>query len=85
MPKYCAEIEDGTNKVLRVVVAPSVEWCRINLGGMWEETKDPYADDPEDRRIYCGPGFGFDYHFPENFAPAPTPTQISEHYQSGID
>ena len=62
---YFAEI-DVDKTVLRVVVAPSLDWCVQNLGGTWAETTDPYVDDG-DVRVYCGPGYRHDPGVPEQF------------------
>ena len=65
MASYFAEV-DGSSRVVRVVVADSVEWCVTNLGGTWVETSDPYSIDEQTVR-YCGPGHGFDRAVPERF------------------
>lgn len=64
---YAAELNND-NEVIRVIVAPSVDWCVEHLGGTWVETADPYSDEPQTIR-YCGPGWGHDERFPEWFAP----------------
>jgi len=43
MARYFAEI-DGSNSVLRVVVAPDLAWCEAHLGGVWVEAASPYGD-----------------------------------------
>lgn len=64
---YFAET-DANGIVVRVIVAPDIQWPVDNLGGTWVETSDPYTDDG-DPVSYCGPGFGHDATFPERFAP----------------
>lgn len=58
---YFAEL-DGSNVVLRVVVASSAKWCANNLGGTWVETNDPYT--PYDQVVV-----GMDESDPESPAP----------------
>jgi hypothetical protein len=67
MSNYFAEI-DANGLVIRVIVAPSQEWCEERLGGTWLETADPYSAEPQ-AVTYCGPGYGADPAFPERFAP----------------
>lgn len=52
---YAAEInQDGV--VLRVTVAPSVEWCVQHLGGTWLQT----WINGSQRGKYAGPGDTYD-------------------------
>ena len=62
---YAAEL-NGSD-VVRVVVAPSLEWCAEHLGGVWTATSDPYTPDPDDPVVYCGPGYHHDPGIVESF------------------
>ena len=64
MTRYFAEL-DGV-EVVRVVVCPDLEWLETQLGGLWVETADPYAESGE--VTYCGPGYIHDPTFPQRFA-----------------
>lgn len=67
---HFAEI-DSSNRVIRVVVCDSREWCENNLGGTWVRTYYNTAG-----KIYAG--IGFTYHSEdENFSPPqPYPSWI---------
>lgn len=56
---------DGRGDVVRTIVATK-RWAEQNLGGVWEETSDPYTAEPQ-TRTYAGPGFHFDPGVPEAF------------------
>lgn len=53
--------------VIRVIVAEP-GWAEEHLGGTWVETSDPYTTQQQ-AVTYCGPGYGYDPAFQENFAP----------------
>jgi hypothetical protein len=65
MAGYFAEIDPATQRVVRVVVADSAQWCVDNLGGTWVETVDPHS--PTQPVSYCSPGWGYDPAVPERF------------------
>lgn len=69
MAAHFGEI-DTNSVVLRVVLAPSLEWCTTNLGGTWVQTANPNEPDPTDPDgvVYCGIGHGHDPAFVERFA-----------------
>lgn len=50
MPKYFAQL-DSQGIVQKVIVADSLEWCVLNLGGEWVET---FIDDTN--KNYAGKG-----------------------------
>jgi hypothetical protein len=54
MAAYCAQLSGDI--VVRVIVAPSRQWCIDTFGGTWTETIDPYAPDAV-RAGYIGPGY----------------------------
>ena len=67
MSRYFAET--GPDRaVLRVVVCDDPAWLTERLGGTWVETADPYTTEAGDV-WYCGPGWGYDPTFPQQFAP----------------
>jgi hypothetical protein len=43
------------------------EWAETNLGGEWVPMPDPYNPDPDDPRVYAGPGMKFDPGVVEQF------------------
>lgn len=43
------------------------EWAEANLGGEWVALPDPYTPNPDDPRVYAGPGMKFDPGVPEQF------------------
>lgn len=43
------------------------EWAETHLGGEWVPMPDPYNPDPDDPRVYAGPGMKFDPGVPEAF------------------
>jgi hypothetical protein len=45
MDKNFAEIDEN-NKVIRVIIAESKEWCELNLKGTWVETIDNGIENP---------------------------------------
>jgi hypothetical protein len=69
MSSYVSELTnvdaDGRGDVVRTIVATK-EWAETNLGGVWQETADPYTDEPQ-VRVYAGAGFHFDPGVPEGF------------------
>ena len=73
---HFAEI-GADNKVARVIVADTKEWCEANLGGTWVQTSyNTHAGEhPEGRPLhknYAGIGYGWDgIGF---FAPQPFPS-----------
>jgi hypothetical protein len=61
---HFAEI-DADNKVLRVIVADTKEWCQANLGGTWVQTSynTHGGQHPEGRPLhknYAGIGYHWD-------------------------
>ena len=63
---HFAEINPLNNKVLRVIVSDSQEWCEKHLGGTWKRTY--YATPPNN---YAG--VGFTYHPDKDNFSAPQP------------
>lgn len=64
---YFAEIDvNNDRRAIRIIVAPSLDWCIQTHGGEWRETCDPYANDG-DVRVYCGIGYHHDPGIPEQF------------------
>lgn len=43
------------------------EWAEANLGGDWVAMPDPYNPDPDDPRVYAGPGMHYDPGVVEQF------------------
>lgn len=64
MANYFAQIVN--KEVVQVIVAPSADWCVANLGGVWEETSDPYTEEAQ-IVTYCGPGYKHDPGVIEKF------------------
>ena len=64
-----AELEKGTNKVLRVIRAENIFWCQYTYGGLWAETHKKTPN-----KNYAS--VGWTYHpDKENFsAPQPYPS-----------
>tara|TARA_B100001250_G_scaffold147486_2_gene126291 strand:- start:13474 stop:13815 length:342 start_codon:yes stop_codon:yes gene_type:complete len=55
MPNYFAEI-DVSNKVLRVIVCDTKEWCENSLGGTWIQTyRDHSSKNPAGRGMIYHP------------------------------
>ena len=56
MSFYMAELDDN-NVILRVAVAPTVDWMSETLSGTWAETGDPNGTYPAKR--YAGIGWRY--------------------------
>lgn len=73
---HFAEI-DADNKVLRVIVADTKEWCQANLGGTWVQTSynTHGGQHPEGRPLHKNyAGIGYHWDGVGFFAPQPFPS-----------
>ena len=73
---HFAEI-DADNKVLRVIVADTKEWCENNLGGTWVQTSynTHGGQHPEGRPLHKNyAGIGYHWDGVGFFAPQPFPS-----------
>lgn len=73
---HFAEI-DSDNKVVRVIVADTKEWCEANLGGTWIQTSyNTHAGEhPEGRPLHKNyAGIGYHWDGVGFFAPQPYPS-----------
>jgi hypothetical protein len=73
---HFAEI-DADNKVLRVIVADTKEWCQANLGGTWVQTSynTHGGEHPEGRPLHKNyAGIGYHWDGVGFFAPQPFPS-----------